>query len=304
MENSFTKHSIQQSDARDLSFIGSESVHLICTSPPYWNLIRYPEARGQLGNLGSYEVFLDELDTVWSECLRILVPGGRVACVVGDVCVSRRNGGRHRVLPLSGDIQVRARRIGFDNLTPIRWSKIANIRLESSRSSRFLGKPNMPNGIVKNDMETILFLRKPGGYRKPSKWQKEKSHIPTDDYVRWFQSCWTDVPGQLRSNHPAPFPLEIPRRLIRMCSFAGDTVVDPFAGSGTTAIAALEMGRNSISIDIEPGYVDIMKQRLLDRGVSSSQLQVIGSCEKDETGGTGESVSAYLVHSQQGSVHR
>jgi modification methylase len=274
MENPFTKHLIREGDARDLSFIASESAHLVCTSPPYGNLITYPETSGQLGNIASYEVFLNELDKVWAECLRILVPGGRIACVVGDVCISRRKGGKHHVLPLVGDIQVRSRRIGFDNLNPIRWLKVTNVRLEASRSSRFLGKPNLPNGIIKNDVETILFFRKAGGYRRPSKWQEEKSFIPTDDYVKWFQSVWTDVPGQLRSSHPSPFPLEIARRLIRMFSFVGDTVVDPFAGSGTTAVAAVETGRNSISVDIEPRYVEIMEQRLRDKGILSSQLQV------------------------------
>ena len=274
MENPFTKHLIKQGDARDLSFIPSETAHLVCTSPPYGNLITYPETAGQLGNIASYEAFLVELDKVWAECLRILVPGGRIACVAGDLCISRRSGGRHHVLPLGGDIQVHARRIGFDNLNPIRWLKITNVRLEASRSSRFLGKPNLPNGIIKNDIETILFFRKPGGYRRPSKWQEEKSFIPTDDYVKWFGSVWTDIPGQLRGSHPSPFPLEIATRLIRMFSFVGDTVVDPFAGSGTTAVAALQTGRNSISVDIEPGYVEIMEQRLREKGILSPQLQV------------------------------
>lgn len=274
MEYSFSKHYVRQGDARDLSFIPADSVHLVCTSPPYGNLIAYPEISGQLGNVASYETFLDELDRVWAECLRILVPGGRIACVVGDICISRRKGGRHHVLPLSSDIQVRARRIGFDNLTPIRWLKVANIKLEASRSSRFLGKPNLPNGIVKNDIETILFLRKPGGYRKPSKWQEEKSTISTDDYAKWFQSVWTDISGQLRSSHPAPFPLEVAKRLIRMFSFMGDTVVDPFAGSGTTAVAALKNGRNSISVDIEPAYVDILEHRLCSSGILFAQLQI------------------------------
>ncbi|MEW6348566.1 MAG: site-specific DNA-methyltransferase [Thermodesulfobacteriota bacterium] len=276
-----TKHTVRLGDARYLSFIPSESVHLVCTSPPYGNLIAYPERGGQLGNLASYEVFLDELDQVWAECLRVLVPGGRIACVVGDVCISRRRGGRHYVLPLAGDIQVRARRLGLDNLTPIRWLKVTNIRLEASRSARFLGKPNLPNGIVKNDVETILFLRKPGGYRKPSKWQEEKSTISTDEYVKWFQSVWTDITGQLRSNHPAPFPYELARRLIRMFSFVGDTVLDPFAGSGTTAVAALETHRNSISVDVEPAYVAIIEDRLRESGLPFAQLQVDISPEQD-----------------------
>lgn len=260
-------HLIREGDARDLSFIESESAHLVCTSPPYGSLKEYPDHPGQLGNLADYDEFLDELDAVWEECLRILVPGGRVACVVGDVCISRRQGGRHHVLPLSADIQVRARHIGFDNLTPIRWLKVANLKLEASKSGRYLGKPNLPNGIVKNDLEHILFLRKPGGYRKPTAKMEKASRIETDDYVRYFAPVWSDVTGQLRRDHPAPFPPEIPHRLIRMFSFAGDTVVDPFAGTGTTAIAAMEAGRNSISVEIDPNYVASLESRLLGSGL-------------------------------------
>jgi modification methylase len=269
-----TKHRIIQADARDLSFIGTESVHFVCTSPPYASLIQYPDHQGQLGNIASYELFLEEMDKVWAECLRILVPGGRVACVVGDVCISRRQGGRHYVLPLSGDFQVRTRKLGFDNLTPILWQKIANMKLEASRSGRFLGKPNLPNGIVKNDIESILFFRKPGGYRSPTPEMERLSRIETDDYVRWFAPVWTDVRGQMRKDHPAPYPIEVPRRLIRMFSFAGDTVVDPFGGTGSTALAALETGRNSISVDVEPKYIDLMEDRLSTLGSLEANVEV------------------------------
>lgn len=158
-----TSHILVEGDARDLSCIETESVNLVCTSPPYASLKEYPYHPRQMGNIPVYEEFLDELDKVWRECLRVLVPGGRVACVVGDVCISRRQGSRHYVLPLSADIQVRVRSLGFDVLTPIRWLKVTNIKLEASRSSRFLGKPNLPNGIIKNDIKHILLLRKPGG---------------------------------------------------------------------------------------------------------------------------------------------
>ena len=270
-----TEHKIVLGDARDLSFIPTESVHLVCTSPPYGSLKEYPDHPGQLGNIGSYEKFLDEMDTVWAECLRILVPGGRVACVVGDVCISRRKGGRHHVLPLSGDLQVRARKLGFDNLTPIRWLKVANIRLEASKSSRFLGKPNLPNGVVKNDVEHILFFRKPGGYRKPTTEMEKRSFITTEDYMKWFAPIWSDVTGQQRREHPAPYPLEVPRRLIRMFSFAGDVVVDPFGGTGTTAIAALETGRNSVSVEIEPRYVELIEARLAQTKPLLAKVSVI-----------------------------
>ncbi|MHB8438675.1 MAG: DNA-methyltransferase [Acidimicrobiales bacterium] len=262
MSSGPTTHVVRQGDARDMSFIETESVHLVCTSPPYGSLKEYEDHPGQLGNLPVYEEFLDELDKVWREALRVLVPGGRVACVVGDVCISRKKGGRHHVLPLSADIQVRSRKLGFDNLTPIRWLKVANITLEASRSSRFLGKPNLPNGIVKNDLEHILLLRKPGGYRSPTPEQQARSRIENDDYARWFSPVWTDVSGQARRHHPAPYPVEIPRRLIRMFSFVGDTVVDPFSGTGTTAVAAIELGRSSVSVEVVPRYVDLTEERL------------------------------------------
>lgn len=264
-----TTHIIRQGDARDLSFIETESVHLVCTSPPYGSLKEYDDHPGQLGNLPVYDEFLDELDKVWREALRVLVPGGRVACVVGDVCISRRKGGRHHVLPLSADIQVRARKLGFDNLTPIRWLKVANITLEASRSSRFLGKPNLPNGIIKNDLEHILLLRKPGGYRSPTAEQEARSRIENADYARWFSPIWSDVSGQLRRDHPAPYPVEIPRRLIRMFSFVGDTVVDPFSGTGTTAVAAIELGRSSVSVEVVPRYVDLTEERLRDMDLTA-----------------------------------
>ena len=256
-----TRHLVVEGDARDLSFLHRETVHLICTSPPYADLIEYPERPGQLGNIASYEAFLSELDKVWAEALRVLVPGGRVACVVGDVCISRREAGRHHVLPLSADLQVRARRVGFDVLTPILWHKVANIKLEASKSSRFLGKPNLPNGVVKNDIEHILFFRK-RGYRKPTEQMERESFISTDDYVRWFAPIWSDITGQQRKHHPAPYPVEIAHRLIRMFSFAGDTVLDPFGGTGSTALAALETGRNSITVEIEPQYVEFIQIRL------------------------------------------
>ncbi len=270
-----TTHRIYEGDARHLSMIQTQSVHLVCTSPPYAALKAYPDHERQMGNIASYEKFLEEMDAVWAECLRILVPGGRVACVVGDVCISRRAAGRHYVLPLSADFQVRARRLGFDVLTPIRWLKVANIKLEASRSSRFLGKPNLPNGIVKNDLEHILFFRKPGGYRKPTQDMEKRSFIATDEYSKWFSPIWTDVTGQLRKGHPAPYPVEIPRRLIQMFSFVGDTVVDPFIGTGSTTVAALETGRSSIGIEIEPSYIDMLDLRLHKEGSLTGDIKII-----------------------------
>jgi site-specific DNA-methyltransferase (adenine-specific) len=248
-----TFHRLINGDARDLSFLDNESVHLVVTSPPYWNLKRYNENPDQLGHIQDYEAFLGELEKVWKHVFRILVPGGRLVCVVGDVCVARRRFGRHLVFPLHADISVLCRRIGFDNLNPIIWHKIANASYEVPNGSKFLGKPYEPNAIIKNDIEFILMQRKPGGYRKPTDSQREESRIAKDKFNRWFQQMW-NIPGASTKHHPAPFPLELANRLVRMFSFTNDTVLDPFCGSGTTMIAALRTGRNSIGVEIDPEY--------------------------------------------------
>jgi modification methylase len=241
----------------------------VVTSPPYGLLKQYSDAPGQLGNgddptsVEAYEGFLDQLDRCWRECERVLVPGGRICCVVGDICLSRRAAGRHHVLPLAADIQVRARRARLDNLTPIRWLKVANVKLEASKSSWYLGKPNLPNGIVKNDVETIVMLRKPG-YRKPTPEMERRSRIETEEYRQLFAPIWSDIRGEQgrRFKHPAPFPEELASRLIRMYSFAEDTVLDPFVGSGTTIVSAMNTDRHSVGVEIVPEYANIAAARI------------------------------------------
>lgn len=254
---------ICQGDARELDWIPNESVHLVVTSPPYWTLKEYNEVPGQLGHLKDYDCFLDELDRVWRHVFRILVPGGRLVCVVGDVCLSRREHGRHYVMPLHADIAVRCRHIGFDNLNPIIWLKIANASFEVENGSKFLGKPYEPNAIVKNDMEFILMQRKPGGYRKPTETQRKLSMIDKRDFDQWFQQTWS-LTGASTRQHPAPFPVELAERLVRMFSFVGDTICDPFAGTATTLVAAAKAGRNAIGIEIDPNYVRLGAERFTE----------------------------------------
>lgn len=256
-----TSHRLVSGDARDLSFIPDESVHLIVTSPPYWTLKRYNPNPAQLGHIDDYQGFLEELNKVWRHCYRVLVPGGRLICVVGDVCLSRRAHGRHLVVPLHADITVACRNIGFDNLSPIIWLKISNAVFEANKSSKFLGKPYEPNAIIKNDLEYILMLRKPGDYRHPSDKQRALSRIGKEDFRKWCRQTWS-LPGASTREHPAPFPLQLAYRLIRMFSFVDDTVLDPFAGWGTTLLAAARAGRNSIGIEIEPLYCDLAHRRL------------------------------------------
>jgi site-specific DNA-methyltransferase (adenine-specific) len=272
-----TRHRLIQGDARDLSFIPDESIHLIITSPPYWTLKVYNDSEGQMGHIKEYDDFLAELNRVWAEAYRVLVPGGRVVCVVGDVCLSRReNNGRHTVVPLHADICVQCRRLGFDNLNPIIWHKISNASYEVNNGSKFLGKPYEPNAIIKNDIEFILMQRKPGGYRQPTAEQRRLSMIPKDKFDQWFQQFWK-LTGASTKAHPAPFPLELAARLVQMFSFTGDTVLDPFSGTATTMVAALKHGRNSIGVELDTEYCKLAAARLINENTSlfgHRQLQI------------------------------
>ncbi|MEN6458384.1 MAG: site-specific DNA-methyltransferase [Thermoguttaceae bacterium] len=257
-----TNHDLFLGDAREME-LEPESVHLVLTSPPYWTLKEYRDTEGQLGHVVDYETFLGDLDEVWSRCFRSLVPGGRLVCVVGDVCLSRRkNNGRHTVVPLHASIQEHCRQIGFDNLAPIIWHKIANAAHEVENGSSFLGKPYEPNAVIKNDIEFILMERKPGGYRQPSLATRILSVISDANHKAWFQQIWEGVTGASTRNHPAPYPLELAERLIRMFSFVGDTVLDPFLGTGTTTLAAMQNGRNSIGYEIDKAYLSYARKRI------------------------------------------
>jgi site-specific DNA-methyltransferase (adenine-specific) len=299
-----TTHRLIQGDARNVPFIKDESIHLVVTSPPYWTLKRYNENPNQLGHVADYEEFLSELAKVWKEMYRILVPGGRLVCVVGDVCLSRRTYGRHVVFPLHSDIAVICRKIGFDNLNPIIWHKIANASYEVNNGSKFLGKPYEPNAIIKNDMEFILMQRKPGGYRQPTERQRKLSMISKEEYNKWFQQFW-NVTGASTREHPAPFPLELAYRLVRMFSFVGDTVVDPFCGTGTTMVAALKTGRNSVGIDIDPEYCKMAENGLRKESndmFSSANLEFIYPARENQPkAAVGEKEPRYAARTRKSS---
>jgi len=260
-----SEHRLLLGDSRKrLAELPDASVHLAITSPPYWTLKEYESDPDQLGAVQNYEQFLDELDIIWREVFRLLVPGGRLVVVVGDVNIPRKHPTfkRHIVFPLHASIQEHARKLGFDNLAPIIWYKIANARFEAGGGG-FYGKPYEPGAIIKNDVEYILFFRKPGGYRSPTVEQRLGSIIPEEEHRAWFQQIWT-LSGASTKNHPAPYPLSLAERLVRMYSFIGDTVLDPFMGTGTTNLAALQWGRNSIGVELIHTYFNYAVAQLLN----------------------------------------
>jgi site-specific DNA-methyltransferase (adenine-specific) len=276
-----TRHQLHLGDARELSWIPDGSVHLVVTSPPYWTLKGYAAGNAnQMGHFEEYEYFLSELDRVWRECARVLAGGGRICCVVGDVCIARKKQGRHFLVPLHADIEVRARRFGLDCLQPIIWHKIANVATEvQGNGSGFYGKPYQPGAIIKNDVEYVLFLRKGGEYRSVPVIQKALSMLTREEMKAWQRSIWTDLRGaSTREGHPAPYPVELAERLIKLFSFAGDTVLDPFAGTGSTSMAAIMSGRNSIANEIEPSYIEMARKRI---GKLAKQPRMVGATEAE-----------------------
>jgi DNA modification methylase len=166
-------------------------------------------------------------------------------------------------VPLHAAILERCRKLGFDNLATLIWHKIANANYDvAGNTAGFLGKPYEPNAVIKNDIEFILMLRKPGGYRSPTPRERILSVISVENHQKWFRQIWTDVTGASTRDHPAPFPSELAERLVRMYSFVGDTVLDPFMGTGTTNLAAARWGRNSIGIEVDAQYFKQAKSRL------------------------------------------
>ena len=256
-----THHQLWLGDSRVMSQLPDESVHLVVTSPPYFDLKRYPTHESQLGGLHDYEIFLKELDQVWAECYRLLVKGGRLIIIVGDVCRSRRAFGEHQVVPLHASIADHCRYLGFHNLATMVWHKISNAKFEVENGTSFLGKPYEPNAVIKNDLEFILMQRKPGGYRRTTEAMRVLSVISEKNHRAWFNQI-VRIHGASTRNHPAPYPVELVEPLVRMFSFVGDTVLDPFAGTGTTSLAAMQCGRSSIGVEIEASYHKMEVQRL------------------------------------------
>ena len=254
-----TIHKIINGDSRQMNLVSDESVHLIITSPPYWQLKDYGSGE-QIGFHDSYESYINNLNLVWKECQRVLYPGCRFCVNIGDQFARSVYYGRYKVIPIRTEIIKFCETIGFDYMGAIIWQKVTTTN--TTGGATIMGSfPYPRNGILKIDYEFILIFKKQGDPPKPSKEQKEKSRLNREEWNEYFSGHW-NFPGVRQNGHLAMFPEELPARLIKMFSFVGETVLDPFLGSGTTSLAARNLGRNSIGYEINAEYIEKTKERL------------------------------------------
>lgn len=243
-----------------MTTVPDESVHLVVTSPPYWCIKDYGH-HDQIGFNQSYEEYLDAMIQVFAECYRALYPGCKMAVNVGDQYLSAAAHGRHRVQPISAHLTANGVELGFDFMGSIIWRKIPNSN--PSGGGTLMGSLYYPrDGAMAFEHEYILLFRKPGKAPKPSPEAKEKSRLTREERTQWFRGVWDDVHPAKQHPLTAPFPVEIPRRLIKMFSFYGETVLDPFVGSGTTTVAAMMEGRCSIGYEINQALEPTIRERL------------------------------------------
>ncbi len=246
-----TKHILINGDCRKMSLVPNESVQLIVTSPPYWQLKDYG-TDAQIGFNDSYEEYVNHLNMVWSECFRVLENGCRMCVNIGDQFARSAYYGRYKVIPIHSEIIRFCETMGFDYMGNIVWQKPTS--MHTTGGEKVMGSFPYPcGGIVKMDYENILLFKKLGKSNPVPRDTMEKSRLTMEEWNEFFCSHWTFV-GARQDKHIAVFPEELPRRLVKMFSFVGDTVLDPFMGSGTTALAACKLGRNSIGYEINKDF--------------------------------------------------
>jgi len=239
--------------------VGDESVHLIITSPPYWQLKDYGNG-SQIGFNDTYEDYINNLNLVWNECHRILHKGCRLCVNIGDQFARSVYYGRYKVIPIRTEVIKFCETVGFDYMGAIIWQKVTTCN--TTGGATIMGSFPFPrNGILKIDYEFIMVFKKQGLGPHVSREIKEKSKMTIEEWNQYFSGHW-NVPGEKQNGHLAMFPEEIPHRLIKMFSFVNDTVLDPFLGSGTTTLAARNLERNSIGYEINPQYITVIKRKL------------------------------------------
>lgn len=255
-----TKHEIIVGCAKErLADQSSESVDLVVTSPPYWQIKDY-NIDGQIGTDQSYDKYLSDLRTVWEQCHRLLKPGCRMGINIGDQYLRASEHGRYRVKPIPADTIEICQDLGFDFMGNIIWRKVSTTNTTGGCS--WMGSIYYPkDGHVTYEHEYICLFRKRGDWKKPSDEAKEKSRLTKEQRSRWFRGYW-EISPEKQDDHLAKFPVELPHRLIKMYTFHGEKVLDPFLGSGTTSLAARENGRDSIGIELNPDYVSLIRDKL------------------------------------------
>jgi site-specific DNA-methyltransferase (adenine-specific) len=254
-----TNHKIINGDSRDMGQTEDGSVNLIVTSPPYWQLKDYG-TESQIGYHDSYETYINNLNLVWKECYRVLHDGCRLCVNIGDQFARSVYYGRYKVIPIREEIIKFCEIIGFDYMGAIIWQKVTTTNT-SGGGVQMGSYPYPRNGILKIDYEFILIFKKLGNPPKHTKEQKELSKMTNEEWNTFFAGHW-NFSGARQDNHIAMFPEELPRRLIKMFSFVGETVLDPFAGSGTTSLAARNLSRNSVAYEINPEFLPIIQSKL------------------------------------------
>lgn len=254
-----TTHRIYIGDSRRMDDLADESIHLVVTSPPYWQLKDYGHSN-QIGFNDSYEQYINHLNLVWAECDRVLKPGCRLCVNIGDQFARSVYYGRYKVIPIRTEIIKFCEAVGLDYMGAIIWQKVTTTNTTGGAS--VMGSfPYPRNGILKLDYEFILIFKKNGTTDAPTKEAREASKLTTAEWNEFFAGHWR-FPGERQSSHIAMFPKELPRRLIRMFSFIGETILDPFLGSGTTSVAALETERNSVGYEIDSETIPLLRSKL------------------------------------------
>ena len=261
-----TLHRIFIGDSRNMADIHNESVHLIITSPPYWQLKDYGNGK-QIGFNDTYEEYINNLNLVWNECHRVLHKGCRLCINIGDQFARSVYYGRYKVIPIRTEIIKFCESTGFDYMGAIIWQKVTTCH--TTGGATVMGSfPYPRSGILKLDYEFILIFKKYGNQPKVTKEIKDQSKLTKEEWNQYFTGHWK-FPGEKQDKHLAMFPEELPRRLIKMFSFVGDTVLDPFLGSGTTSLAARKLNRNSVGYEINDEFLPTIKEKL---GINQTTL--------------------------------